>query len=388
MNKPERLIASITKDPELPTLIYFCCMHGNEKAGYLALKSFFENLSQKESHINANIHAVFGNQEAYLQSVRFIDKDLNRLWTKSHFDAVAQNENISEYYELRDIYTTLHGILNSVKGMVFAFDLHTTSAPTKPFIVMNDALNNRSFVRQLGYPVIFNIESFIEGSLLNLLNDLGYVSLAFEGGEHYSENAVEEIEQFLYKTLYFSKAMSSEAIETMGVPKKILRPKSARYFEMIFRQDLQATDQFEISGNYTNFQQLKKGELIAKLNNKSIYSPKAYQIFMPLYQSKGEDGFFYVKHLSTYKLKVARFFRNLHTENVLTFIPGIQKINDYTLCFPKPILKFIPKRFLFAMGYRKSLELDHNNICYTKQERKMRKLPKLNQFKSPYQLNS
>ena len=60
----------------------------------------------------------------------------------------------------------------------------------------------------------------------------------------------------------------------------------------------------------------------------------------------------------------------------------------FRFTFLKPILKFIPKRFLFAMGYRKSLELDHNNICYTKQERKMRKLPKLNQFKSPYQLNS
>jgi hypothetical protein len=137
-------------------------------------------------------------------------------------------------------------------------------------------------------------------------------------------------------------------------------------------------------GNYLNFQKLKKGERIAKLNEKSIIAPKSLQIFMPLYQSKGEDGFFYVKRINSFKLKVARIFRNLNFENILLILPGVNKPNFYTLDIPRPIVKYIPKRFLFALGYRKSIVVDTHHVCFTKQERKLRKLPKLESFMSPY----
>jgi succinylglutamate desuccinylase len=384
MTKPERLIASIQKDPKLPTLIFFCCIHGNERAGHVALQSFFDHIEKFSDKIQGSIYAIFGNQEAYLREYRFIDKDLNRIWTKSHLQESTRSDNVAEYHEMKDIYNLLYDILNSAKSDVYCIDLHTTSGPTKPFIIMNDALNNRSFVRNLGYPVIFNVESFIEGSLLNLLNDLGHVSMAFEGGEHYSEASVKEIKIFCYKALYHTGMISAEDLIEIGISRKYFKSKAARYFEMIFRQDLKPDDKFEMLGNYLNFQKLKKGERIARLNGNSIFAPEPFQIFMPLYQKKGEDGFFYVKRISSFKLKVARIFRNLNFENVLTILPGVNKPNFYTLDIPRPIVKYIPKRFLFALGYRKSIEVDSHHICFTKQERKLKKLPKLESFISPY----
>jgi len=385
MLKPRRLIASLYKDPKLPTIIYFCCVHGNEKAGYIALTSFFEEIENQAGHIQGNLFAVFGNQEAYLQECRFIDKDLNRIWTKSHIDEASRKNKVSEYHEMTEMYNVLYTILQQSHSEVYAIDLHTTSGPTKPFVIMNDSLKNRAFVRNLGYPVIYNVEAFIEGTLLNLLNDLGHVSICFEGGEHYAENSVKEIKDFCYKTLFHSGLTSSEVLKSIGVSENNYTSKNARYFEMFFRQDLQPGDTFEMIGNYLNFQKLKKGERIARLNGEPIYAPKAVQIFMPLYQSKGEDGFFYVRHINRFKLKVARILRNMNMENVLSILPGVKKLNSYTLSIPKPIEKYIPKRFLFALGYRKSIEIDNQKICYTKQERKMKALPKLTAFKSPYQ---
>jgi len=385
MTKPKRLLASIQKDPDLPTLVFFCCIHGNERAGLVALQSFFEHIENFSDHIQGNIYAIFGNQEAYLREYRFIDKDLNRIWTKSHLQESTKRDNVAEYHEMTEIYNVLYGILNTAKSDVYCIDLHTTSGPTKPFIIMNDALSNRAFVRNLGYPVIFNVESFIEGSLLNLLNDLGHVSMAFEGGEHYSQDSVKEIKVFCYKALYHTGMVSAEVLLEMGISVKYFKSKAARYFEMIFRQDLKPNDRFEMLGNYLNFQKLKKGDRIAKLNERSIIAPKSFQIFMPLYQSKGEDGFFYVQRISKIKLKIARIFRNLRFENILLVFPGVNKPNFYTLVIPRPLVKFIPKRFLFALGYRKSIEVNNQRICFTKQERKLRKLPKLESFVSPYQ---
>ena len=385
MLKPERLIASITQNPEWPTIIFFCCIHGNEKAGYIALKSFFEHIEHHTNLIHGNLYAIFGNQEAYLQEHRFIDKDLNRIWTKSHFEESRKKGNVIEYHELTEIYNLLYDILGQSKSEVYCIDLHTTSGPTKPFVIMNDALINRKFVKHFGYPVIFNVESYIEGALLNLLNDLGHVSMAFEGGEHYSKDAVKEIKKFCYKTLYHTGMVSAENLIEMGISQKYFKSIRARYFEMVFRQDLKPDDKFEMCGNYLNFQKLKKGERIAKLNNQSIHAPKSFQIFMPLYQNKGEDGFFYVKRINRFKLRVARIFRKMHAENLLTIFPGIEKTNFYTLKIPKPILKFIPKRLMFALGYRKSIVIDNENVYFTKQERKLRQLPKLESFESPYQ---
>ncbi|WP_445159299.1 hypothetical protein [Mesohalobacter salilacus] len=385
MLKPKRLIASIEHNPEWPTLIFFCCIHGNEKAGYIALESFFEHIHNFPEQLKGNLYGIFGNQEAYLQEFRFLDKDLNRIWTKSHLEESSRKDNVSEYHDLTEIYNVLYDILKRSKSEVYCIDLHTTSGPTKPFIVMNDALINRRFVRNLGYPVIFNVESFIEGALLNLLNDLGHVSLAFEGGEHYSKDSVKELKIFCYKTLYHTGIISAEALIDMGISEKYFKSKPAKYFEMIFRQDLKPEDNFKMCGNYLNFQKLEKGERIATLNNQSIYAPKNFRIFMPLYQKKGEDGFFYIKRINRFKLKVARVFRNLQAENLLTFIPGIKKLNFYTLSISKPLLKFIPKRLMFALGYRKSIEIDGENICFTKQERKLKNLPKLSSFVSPYQ---
>lgn len=386
MLKPKRLITSIENNPEWPSVIFFCCIHGNEKAGYLALHSFFEHIKNFPQFIKGNLYAILGNQEAYLQDIRFIDKDLNRIWTKSHLEKSTRKHSTSEYRDLTEIYNLLYKILNKTQSDVFCIDLHTTSGPTNPFIVMNDALINRDFVKKLGYPVIFNVESFIEGALLNLMNDLGHVSLAFEGGEHYSKKSVEEIKKFCFKTLYHSGIVSAANLIKMGVSSKNIKSKETKYFEMIFRQDLKEDDTFEICGNYLNFQKLKKGERIAILNGQSIYAPKAFQIFMPLYQQKGEDGFFYVKHINKFKLNVAKFFRKLHAENILTLFPGIEKNNPYTLKISKPILKFIPKRIMFALGYRKSVLSDSEKVYFTKQERKLRKLPKLKSFQSPYHI--
>jgi succinylglutamate desuccinylase len=386
MYKPDRLIASIENDPNLPTILFFCCIHGNEKAGYLALKSFFENISKHKSLVKGNVYGIFGNKEAFLHEIRFLDKDLNRIWTKSHIKASTQQHQVSEYHELVDIYHQLYDILSKNKSTVYSVDLHTTSGPTKPFIVMNDALKSRAFVRNLGYPVIFNVESFIEGALLNLLNDLGHVSLVFEGGEHYSKDSVKELKIFCYKTLYHSGVMSAEDLNTIGISEEYFRSKPARYFEMVYRQDLEPNDEFEMVGNYLNFQKLKKGERIATLNGQNIYSPKSYQIFMPLYQKKGEDGFFYVQRMNSFKLKVARVLRNLNVENLLTILPGVNKINFYTLSIPKAIVNFIPKRILFALGYRKSIEVEGDKLYFTKQERKLKELPKLESFLSPYKI--
>ncbi len=387
MLKPDRILFSIKNNPKLPTIIYFCCVHGNEKAGYHALNQFYNDIQKSKLHLEGNIFGIIGNREAFLQDNRFLDKDLNRIWTTSHI-ASALDEHISnEYVELLDVYEALYHILNWSKSTVYAIDLHTTSAPTKPFIVMNDALNNRAFVRKMGYPIIFNIETFVNGTLLNLLSNLGHVSIAFEGGEHFAEKAISEIKCFCMKTLFFTGMVDDEKLEQISFSKEHIQLRTSPYFELVFRLNLEAQDDFKMKSGFKNFQVLKEGEEIAEMNGEKMYAPKSTRIFMPLYQSKGEDGFFLIKQISNFKLKIARYLRYIQVEKLLQILPGIKKMNPYTLQVPKAIDQFIPKRVLFALGYRKSIE-STGNYLYTKQEREVQALPRLKNMNSNVDISS
>ena len=48
---------------------------------------------------------------------------------------------------------------------------------------------------------------------------------------------------------------------------------------------------------YSNFQKIKEGEVLAKDKHGEIVSHTDGMILMPLYQKKGEDGFFIIREV-------------------------------------------------------------------------------------------
>ena len=57
-------------------------------------------------------------------------------------------------------------------------------------------------------------------------------------------------------------------------------------------------DQFEMLPGYKNFDAITKGQELAKDKNGPVLSPFGGRILMPLYQPKGEEGFYIVEPLS------------------------------------------------------------------------------------------
>ena len=76
-----RIIGSIEGKTKGPTVVFFGGIHGNETAGVFALKEVFDQLSPED--IKGNAYAITGNLSALEVNQRFIDTDLNRLWTKA-----------------------------------------------------------------------------------------------------------------------------------------------------------------------------------------------------------------------------------------------------------------------------------------------------------------
>ena len=59
-------------------------------------------------------------------------------------------------------------------------------------------------------------------------------------------------------------------------------------------------DKFRMLPNFKNFQRVRAGEALAEDKDGEIKSPVDAMILMPLYQEKGEDGFFLIQKIEGY----------------------------------------------------------------------------------------
>jgi len=61
------------------------------------------------------------------------------------------------------------------------------------------------------------------------------------------------------------------------------------------RYKIDEEEDFVMEPGFTNFQRIFKGQVLAKNNKGDVLSPVDGNIFMPLYQKQGNDGFFIVQ---------------------------------------------------------------------------------------------
>jgi len=113
---------------------------------------------------------------------------------------------------------------------------------------------------------------------------------------------------------------------------------------------------------FHNFQRIHKRQLLAKINDCDSLAPYSGKIFMPLYQGKGEDGYFIIKRIPFIFLWLSRWLRNTKMDRILVWLPGVHwgDSNRQSLYVDKKIARFFTKEIFHLFGYRsKKIDQDH-----------------------------
>jgi len=368
----DRVIGEIKGNPHEPVVVFFAGIHGNEPAGVIALKEFFSKLNK--SKIKGSVYGISGSIKGLEQRKRFIDKDLNRLWTKQQLEALSSLHDLSiEESEQVELLNFLNEILNTHTGPLYFIDFHTTSSKTLPFVTINDALINRKFSILFPVPIVLGIEEYLNGPLLSYINELGYVSLGFESGQHDDTDAITNCISFIYLALTFVNILKKEDIEGFQKYFNQLKNQSediTDIFEIIYLHKLKNSDYFKMQPNFKSFQNIKKGTLLAKENNTNIVSKYDARIFMPLYQSQGREGFFIIKKIEPFFLKLSEVLRKFRADNLLVLLPGISwKDKTKTALYVNlKVTQFLAKPIFHLLGYR-SNQIDATHITLYNRER-------------------
>ena len=364
----DRVLFDIKGQNKGPTIVFFGGIHGNEPAGIFALETVLSKLETK--NVGGSIYAISGNLKALKVGKRYINKDLNRLWTQKDIDALLQSRSlVSEHHEQLEIYNLIHEIILKNKGPFYFIDLHTTSSKTLPFITINDAIINRKFSEQFPVPIVLGIEEYLQGPLLSYINTLGYVSLGFESGQHNSKNAISNCVAFINLVLKQTKVVPHLDFDKNYKTLKIAAQSIDKFFEIAYLHRIENIDSFDILPAFKSFERIKKGELIAKHNNKEITARYSGRIFMPLYQKNGNEGFFLIKKIPKFFLKLSILLRHLKADRLFVIMPGISWHNKEkgVLKVDLKIAKYYAKSIFHLLGYR-SREIDQNQIYVTNRE--------------------
>ena len=295
-----------------PLVLAFGALHGNEPAGVEALGKAIQTLEEEAQRdpsfrFNGKLVSFVGNLQGFRNKMRFLEKDLNRIWNPEMVQYWLQQDKASLHAEHREVVEIFEAVRLEIdrfpsKEIVF-LDLHTTSADGGIFSIPTDETGSLALARELYVPVILRLQDSIEGPLLKFAaaghfntSSSTVSAVAFEAGQHNDPQSVHRSVVATISCLRAAGCIRPSALHTEE--EQMLRRFSTQFPPVVilrYVHHIGPDDAFRMRPGYLNFQQIKKGEHLADDARGPVLSPLDGMILMPLYQMKGSDGFFIVQ---------------------------------------------------------------------------------------------
>ena len=305
-----RIIGERSGSKPGPLLLVLTQIHGNEPAGKKAIESLFEIIDleyykNKNFDFRGNIVGLIGNLEASNKGLRYIDTDLNRLWTLENVDKIKKNKSKNfntEESQLFDLLETINFYISKFHNQqIVILDIHTTTAEGGVFIIPSEDNLSKEIARNINAPVLNGFLKDLNGTILHYFQksnftDLDICSICFEAGQHQSTDSIDYALSAIIQCFTSIGGFYPEDVDPKHSQKLSMNhlPKEA---DLIYSHRIKEGDDFSMRSDkiFKNFDKVSKGELLAYDKFGEIRSKEDGMILMPLYQKQGNDGFFIIK---------------------------------------------------------------------------------------------
>ncbi len=140
-------------------------------------------------------------------------------------------------------------------------------------------------------------------------------------------------------------------------------------FEISVQYTIKEHEAFTMNPGYLNFQLVGKNEVLAHNQSGRIRSPMRGRIFMPLYQDQGSDGYFIIRKIPAFALRLSALLRKWQSDRVLVWLPGIAWHDEArrVLKVNIGVARFLTKQIFHLLGYR-SRRRDEKSITMRQRE--------------------
>ncbi|MBC8405392.1 MAG: succinylglutamate desuccinylase/aspartoacylase family protein [Planctomycetes bacterium] len=352
-----------------PKVVFMASLHGNEPAGAVAIGRVLKDLHERQMPFAGDIVGFIGNLKALNADVRYLERDMNRMWTVDLI-ARAQQPHRSdgpqgpgsgigaEWEELKEAQALLKMELDGSTQEAFLVDLHTSSADGVPFACVGDTIRNRRFTRALPIPILLGLEEQLDGALLEYLNNRGVVTMGLEGGQHREPHSIDRHEAGIWISLFSAGCFPGPVPEQVVQGRRLLseaRCNLPSVLEILHRHGLRNGEKFRMKPGYENFTKVTAEEVLATDRSGEIRAPLPGRIMLPLYQGKGEDGFFIAREIRPFWLRISVFLRIIKAYRLVKHWPGVSRHPNipHTVIVNKKVARWYSIQLFHLLGYRK-----------------------------------
>ncbi|MBZ0111222.1 MAG: succinylglutamate desuccinylase/aspartoacylase family protein [Thermoanaerobaculia bacterium] len=326
-----RVLAHLLGSSEGPTLICVVGLHGNEPAGVFAVRQLLEKLESEPLPIKGQLLVLAGNRTALGLGRRFVDADLNRLWSEENVQRLREQGEggNTEERELLELDLELQQAV-ATDQPVYLLDLHSTSGASPSFVVLEDCLRNRTFGLAFQVPLVLGIEEELDGTLYHYLSSRGVTGITLETGSHEDPGTVERARAALWIALE-TTGLLEEGNPHAAEGREMLRRDKGDLPDVVevhYRHALDSTSEFAMEPGFAGFQAVSAGEQLATDGGCPIRASDAGYLLMPLYQPQGDDGFFLARAVNPSWLKLSATLRRRHIERFVHWLPGVHQVGS------------------------------------------------------------
>ena len=310
----KRIIGTYSEGIPGPLVFLIAGMHGNEKAGIKASEWLLkmlevEHITQPDFRFKGTLVALTGNVEAVRQGLRYIDRDLNRIWRPTRIRSLLRGDSMPychEEGEMLDLIKTMRSIIEQTDATrIVVIDLHTTSAHGGIFAVPSESDQSLALALSIHAPVVKGMIAGIKGAGLQYFDAYPWgipaAAISFEAGEHQDPQSVYISIAAVINVLRNIGSINPQDVKSRHL--QLLKDHSKDLpvlcqLEYIYK--IEDPECFSMIPGFTNFQKVTRGTLMAFDHDKPVLCPFDAYLLMPLYQKKGNDGFFLVSKSEEY----------------------------------------------------------------------------------------
>ncbi len=345
---------------EGPVLVLLGGVHGNEPAGIHAARRVLGSLrADPPGSFRGTLVALAGNVGALRSppGTRYIDRDLNRSFTPELL--ATPDPGCAECAEARAILDAI-GREHDAGRPMFVVDMHTTSAPSDPIVVLEDSLPARRFGRAFGPALLLGFEEEVDGLLIDhLTRTLGCVACVIEGGQHEDPASVDALESAVWVALAAAGIISRADIPAAhrGALARAAGHRAGRVYDLRHRE-LIVDPSFEMRDGFDAHTPVRAGQSIATHGDGPVRAPVRGELFLPNRQPvkrPGDDAFFIVREVSPGWLDLSAWLRRSGPlRSLIGILPGVHRVagRPDALLIDGQVAAVLKRQVFHLFGYR------------------------------------
>ena len=253
-------------------------VHGNEYTGAIVLCDLLNLLiSGKLMLRRGSLTVIFANVDGFARFdaqqpdvSRFVDQDLNRVWSASLLASSAQSSELARARAIRP----------HVERATHLLDLHSMHEPCEPLLITGLLPRNVAFAQSLGgLGQIVMDAGHKDGVRMRDFADFGNersekIALLLEAGQHWSQASVVAVRDVLLRFLLQTELLTMQDALLAGMQSWLAADRPARAPVQVTHAVVAQTMQFEFTNPFTGNEVIEKsGTVIAHDACQAITTP-------------------------------------------------------------------------------------------------------------------